>query len=57
LVGRGAHPFGQSEQIVFADTVLKRVCELAQLNGAAAQFVLESRLNGHLDLLLGRDGL
>ena len=41
---------------MFADAVLKRVCKLAQLNGAAAQFVLESRLNGH-HLLLGRGGL
>jgi hypothetical protein len=29
---------------------------LAQLNGAVAQFVLESRLNGHHHLLLGWDG-
>jgi hypothetical protein len=57
LVGCGAHPFGQPKQIVLADPVLKRVRKLAQLNGAAAQFVLESRLNGHHHLLLGRDGL
>ncbi|HXO14214.1 MAG TPA: hypothetical protein VN871_17810, partial [Mycobacterium sp.] len=37
--------------------VLKRVRKLAQLDGAAAHFILQSRLNGHHDLLLGRDGL
>jgi hypothetical protein len=42
---------------VLADPVLKRVRKLAQLDGAAAHFILKSRLNGDHDLLLGRDGL
>ena len=35
----------------------KCVSQLAQLDGAAAHFILESRLNGDHDLLLVRDGL
>ena len=42
---------------MLTDPVLERVRKLAQLDGAAAHFILESRLNGHHDLLLGRDGL
>jgi hypothetical protein len=42
---------------MLADPVLKRVSKLAQLDGAAAHFILESRLNGDHDLLLVRDGL
>jgi hypothetical protein len=57
LVSCGAHPFGESQQIVFADPVLKRVCKLAQLDGAVAHFILESQLNGEHDFLLQRDGL
>jgi hypothetical protein len=41
---------------VLTDPVLKCVSKLAQLDGAAAHFILESRLNGHSDVLLGRDG-
>jgi hypothetical protein len=57
LVGCCTHSFRQSKQIVLTDPVLERVRKLAQLDGAAAHFILESRLNGHHDLLLGRDGL
>jgi hypothetical protein len=48
LVGGSVHPGGQLEQIVLAHPVGHGVRQLAELDGAVAQFLAKARLkSGH----------
>jgi hypothetical protein len=52
LIGPGAHPTGQTKEIVLAQPSGQRVRKLPQFDGVVAQILAELRLEGGHDFFL-----